>query len=118
MGGRARAWSRRFAGTVVQRFRLSGRAKREWRGMQYREIAASEDASEIVERIWSLELDTGDAGHVQRVVPDGNPELILHLAEPLESFESGEWRRQPATFLAGQITGPLLLRASGAARVL
>src|SRR5207249_6115658 len=33
------------------------------------------------------------------------------------SCESGVWRKQPACFLAGQITGPLRLRSTGPARI-
>jgi len=50
---------------------------------------------------------------VQRVVPDGRPEIILNLAEPFEALRDAAWRKQPQCFLAGQITGPLMLRARG-----
>jgi AraC-like DNA-binding protein len=45
-------------------------------------------------------------------------QLILNLAQPFESCQDGEWRLQPRCFLAGQITGPLLLRPIGEARML
>jgi AraC-like DNA-binding protein len=84
--------------------------------MHYREFAPGEDASRIVECYWVLEGAT--PGAVQRVVPDGRPELILHLGQPFESFQNGQWHPQPQCFLAGQLTGPLLLRAAGDTRVL
>ena len=84
--------------------------------MHYREFAPGEDASRIVECYWLLEGAT--PGAVQRVVPDGRPELILHLGQPFESFQNGHWHAQPQCFLAGQLTGPLLLRAAGDTRVL
>ena len=84
--------------------------------MHYREFAPGEDAGRFVDRYWVLE---GAApGAVQRVVPDGRPELILNLGQPFESLNEGEWRTQPRCFLAGQLTGPLLLRAAGATRIL
>jgi AraC-like DNA-binding protein len=84
--------------------------------MHYREFAPGEDAGRFVDRYWVLE---GAApGAVQRVVPDGRPELILNLGQPFESLDEGEWRTQPRCFLAGQLTGPLLLRAAGATRIL
>ena len=52
------------------------------------------------------------------MVPDGRPELILNQGQPAESWSGGEWRTQPQCFLAGQLTGPLLLRSAGAARIL
>lgn len=48
---------------------------------------------------------------LERVVPDGRMELIVHLGEPftrLGAVPPGE--RQPRAVLAGQLLGPLLLR--------
>jgi AraC-like DNA-binding protein len=55
---------------------------------------------------------------VQRVVPDGRPELILNLGEPLESASDGRWLRQPTFFFAGQISSPMLLRPCGRAKII
>ncbi len=84
--------------------------------MHYREFAPGEDAARFVDRYWILE--GASPGAVQRVVPDGRPELILNLGQPFESLNNGEWRTQPRCFLAGQLTGPLLLRAAGPTRIL
>ena len=84
--------------------------------MRYREIRPSAAAAGFVDRYWVLELDASEAGEEQKVVPDGSSELILNFAEPFESFSSGEWRKQPVSFLAGQITGPLRLRSTGRSR--
>ena len=86
--------------------------------MNYREIVPEGPASEFVERYWVLESDVSEQGRVQRVVPDGTAQLILNFAQPFESCQNGEWRLQPRCFLAGQITGPLLLRPIGPARML
>jgi AraC-like DNA-binding protein len=86
--------------------------------VNYLEILPDGPASEFVERYWVLESDASERGQVQRVVPDGTAQLILNFAQPFESCQDGEWRLQPRCFLAGQITGPLLLRPSGPARML
>jgi len=86
--------------------------------MRYREMRPSPTAAGFVDRYWILELDAAEAGAEQKVVPDGTAELILNFAHPFESFSDGKWRKQPATFLAGQITGPLRLRSTGAAKML
>jgi AraC-like DNA-binding protein len=86
--------------------------------VNYREILPEGPASEFVEGYWVLESDVWERGRVQRVVPDGTPQLILNLAQPFESCQDGEWRLQPRCFLAGQLTGPLLLRPIGPARML
>jgi len=84
--------------------------------MQYREFRPSEANRSFVDCYWTLEL-AGGSGAVQRVVPDGRPELILNFANPFEAFQDGQWRRQPVAFLSGQINGPLLLRPGGPARI-
>ena len=86
--------------------------------MRYREIQPSPFARDFIDRYWVLEQDRADVGSVQRVVPDGSVELILNLAEPLESSSGGAWKKQPPSFLAGQITRPLRLRCAAPARVL
>jgi AraC-like DNA-binding protein len=86
--------------------------------VNYREIAPDGPAREFVECYWVLESDASESSRVQRVVPDGTSQIILNLAQPFESCPDGEWRLQPRCFLAGQITGPLLLRPTGPARML
>ena len=84
--------------------------------MRYRESAPSGAAAQFVECYW--ELEGAEPGAVQRVVPDGRAELIFNLGEPFEMLRAGAWHRQPRCFLAGQITGPLLLRALSAAHII
>lgn len=84
--------------------------------MRFREIAPSAASARFVDRFWMLE-DSGPKA-VQRVVPDGRPELILNLGQPFECLRDGQWVVQPQCFLAGQLEGPLLLRTSGAASIL
>jgi len=85
--------------------------------MDYREFEPRA-SSAFVERIWQLDDNAATPGAIQRVVPDGRPELILNLGEPFEAFQNGEWVRQPRCFLAGQLTGPLLLRSNGLAKII
>src|SRR5437899_66826 len=86
--------------------------------MKYREIQPGAAVSSLIERYWILECEGGLSDGTQRVVPDGRPELILNLGDPFESLHDGEWRTQPRSFLAGQITGPLLIRPRGPAKIL
>lgn len=62
----------------------------------------------------SSESAAGDDG-VQRIVPDGHPELIFHYGDPYSEPGQG---RQPAIVLAGQIVAPLLLQPGGHAGVI
>jgi AraC-like DNA-binding protein len=86
--------------------------------MKYREMRPRGAAASFAECFWTLELDGDDCVAVQRVVPDGAAELIVNFATPMESLDGGMWREQPGSFLAAQITGPLMLRCAGKARIL
>src|ERR1041384_4655023 len=83
--------------------------------MHYRELQPRPESQSFIHCLWTL--DTDDRS-VQRIVPDGRSELIVNLAKPCEYFHEGAWQLQPAAFLAGQITGPLLIRPSGPAKIL
>jgi AraC-like DNA-binding protein len=85
--------------------------------VRYREILPSVRLRPFVNAFWILEHDGKDAAP-QRVVPDGQSELILNWGQPFEAFQSGQWQGQPRCFLAGQIDGPLLLRPDGPAKML
>jgi AraC-like DNA-binding protein len=85
--------------------------------VRYREIRPSARLRPFIKVIWLLEQSV-DATAPQRVVPDGCSELILNFAQPFESFQDGQWRGQPRSFLAGQIDGPLMLRPRGPAKML
>jgi AraC-like DNA-binding protein len=51
---------------------------------------------------------------VQRIAPDGCPELILDIGSPYEEQgEDGVFRLQPRALFAGQMTRPLALRPVG-----
>jgi AraC-like DNA-binding protein len=84
--------------------------------VNYRRIAPGPEAARFVSHYWTLD---GEGGAVQRVVPDGSPELIVNLGQPFESQDgTGNWCAQPRYFIAGQIVGPLRLRPAGAVNII
>jgi hypothetical protein len=83
--------------------------------MEYRQYDPSPAARSFLACLWTLETGSRE---VQRIVPDGRPELILHLGEPFDACHDGAWVRQPRCFLTGQIVHPLLVRSSGTGKVL
>ena len=85
--------------------------------MNYGEITPGPAAARYIQCYWLLE-DDAPSDVVQRIVPDGRPELIFNFAQPFENQVRGKWRAQPDCFFVGQITGPMLLRAKGPARIL
>ena len=51
---------------------------------------------------------------VQRIAPDGCPELILDIGAPYEEEgPDGVWRLQPPALFAGQMTRPIAIRPVG-----
>lgn len=77
--------------------------------MEYREHKISDPASPF-SCIWELR---GTGRDIQRIVPDGRAEIVIHLGDPFEEHRDGAWRVQASSALSGQITGPLILRATG-----
>jgi AraC-like DNA-binding protein len=85
--------------------------------MKYLQVSPSAAAAHFIKCYWYLEDETAP-GTIQRIVPDGRPELIFNLGEPSQDFSSGRWIAQPQSFFVGQLTGPFLVRSSGRVRVL
>lgn len=86
--------------------------------MDYRETEAPPDLRGIVRCTWRLVGDGGGGGEVEPepALPDGSPELIVSRADPfVHAAPDGTVTRQPATFLVGQITRPMLVRPTGRA---
>jgi AraC-like DNA-binding protein len=69
--------------------------------------------------LWTLDGHPASIEAGQPVMPDGRPEIVLHLGEPFERRAvDGAWQRQPALIFAGQLTEALSLRPTGRAAVL
>jgi len=86
--------------------------------VSYRQIQPAFPVSTFVQCYWLLEDNSPPQSSVQRIVPDGCPELILNVGRPFEGQNEGQWSSQPQFFFAGQITRPMFIRSSGAAKVL
>lgn len=74
----------------------------------YREIAPHESLAGHVHCLWTFE---GREQTVQRIVPDGRCELIVHYGTPYT--EVGANAPQPRVLFAGQLTRPLHLKPAG-----
>src|SRR5208282_6141946 len=85
--------------------------------MNFSQVKPSAAVARYVESYWMLE-DSSPTSYIQRIIPDGRPELILNFGRPFESLTKGAWKPQPVCFFVGQITGPLLLRPAGPAGML
>lgn len=82
--------------------------------MPYVEFPPRADLAHIIKCVWNYEAAADEtSARPERIVPDGNPELVVHYGEPFAEItpEHGK-RRQPRVFLMGQITTPLTLDAN------
>lgn len=77
--------------------------------MRYDEFAPSDTLAPFVHCLWMFEGH--DLAELQRVVPDGRCELILHWRAPYLEPADGGWTAQPRALFAGQLTQPLHLLA-------
>jgi AraC-like DNA-binding protein len=82
--------------------------------VRYREASPIAPLADVVDRVWTLEgvLPPG-GGAPEPVLPDGRPELVLHLGDPFERCDDGAHARQASCLFAGQVTRPLVLRPTG-----
>jgi AraC-like DNA-binding protein len=80
--------------------------------VQYHEYPAELELRPFVQCIWTMEGQAGAlSAELQPVLPDGRPELVVHLADPFERIDAnGACRRQPPILFAGQLTRQLILR--------
>lgn len=80
---------------------------------RYQEFAPPPALRPFVRVIWTYAAPE-PTPVVQRIAPDGCPELILDIGAPYEEQGAdGAWRRQPPALFAGQMTRPLALRPTG-----
>jgi AraC-like DNA-binding protein len=83
--------------------------------MKYHELHPLPPLAPFVRCVWTLEGDADAVGPaMQAVLPDGRPELIVHLGDPFDRIEDAESTvRQPPILFAGQLTSALRLRPTG-----
>jgi len=82
-------------------------------GDQYEEHAPTEALRPFIRTLWTY-CAPAPSGDVQRIAPDGCPELVVDIGAPYEEQgPDGVFRIQPRALFAGQMTRPLALRAAG-----
>jgi AraC-like DNA-binding protein len=88
--------------------------------MHYAEYAPAAPLAPFVRCIWTLEGHAADLDEpIQPILPDGCPELVMHLGDAFERLHSdGRTERQALVLLAGQLTEHLLIRPTGRVAVI
>jgi len=82
-------------------------------GERYEEFAPPPALRPFIRTLWTYAAPE-PSGAVQRIAPDGCPELVIDLAAPYEEQgEDGVFRPQPPVIFAGQMTRPMAIRPVG-----
>ena len=82
-------------------------------GERYEEFEPPASLRPFVRAIWTYAAPA-PAPVVQRIAPDGCPELVVDIGAPYEEQgDDGVFRLQPRALFAGQMTRPLALRPAG-----
>ena len=82
-------------------------------GERYDEAEPPPALKPFIRKIWTYAAPS-PTGAVQRIAPDGCPELVIDLDAPYdEQGEDGVFRLQPPAIFAGQMTRPLAIRPAG-----
>lgn len=82
-------------------------------GERYEEHEPPASLRPFVRTIWTYAAPAPEPV-VQRIAPDGCPELVVDIGAPYEEQgDDGVFRLQPPALFAGQMTRPLALRPAG-----
>jgi len=82
-------------------------------GERYAEFPPPPSLAPWVKVVWTY-ANPAPSDTIQRIAPDGCPELILDLGAPYEEEgPDGVWRLQPSALFAGQMTRPIAIRPVG-----
>ncbi|HEV2082285.1 MAG TPA: helix-turn-helix domain-containing protein [Brevundimonas sp.] len=82
-------------------------------GERYQEFDPPPALRPWVRKVWTYAAPT-PSPTVQRIAPDGCPELVVDLGAPYEELgDDGVFRLQPPAIFAGQMTRPLAMRPAG-----
>jgi AraC-like DNA-binding protein len=81
------------------------------RKLVYKEVSPGNALKPFVHCFWILEVHQAMAS-IERIVPDGRPELVIHSGDPFEKWspQQGLWQKQAPTLFIGQAREPVLLR--------
>ena len=87
--------------------------------MQYRDMPPARALAPFIECLWMLEGEPDAfANAPERILPDGCVEIILSFGAPFAEIGAGKKQLQPAHFLVGQMTQPVIISPTGSVRLI
>ena len=85
--------------------------------MSFKRISPPKELSRYIECFWIVE-DADPTPTIQKIIPDGFPEMIFHFGDPYLIKLKSKWTKQSWSLLGGQITGHFYLKNTGISSVL
>src|SRR5690242_12308900 len=85
--------------------------------MQFSRIEPPEGLKHLVECYWIVK-STDPAPTLQKIIPDGFPEIIFHFGDPYKIELKTNWEIQGNNLIAGQITKYFYLENTGQSDIL
>ena len=85
--------------------------------MSFERILPTKELSSYIECFWIVD-DLDSRATIQKIVPDGFPEMIFHFGDPYLIKLSSRWMKQSSSLLAGQITKHFFLKNTGPSKIL
>jgi AraC-like DNA-binding protein len=85
--------------------------------MGFKRITPRTELSRFIECFWIVD-DPDPSPVVQKIIPDGFPEMIFHFGDPYLIKLSTKWTRQSPSLLGGQMTSRFFLKNTGVSSIL
>jgi len=85
--------------------------------MGFERIAPRTELSRFIECFWIVE-DPDPSPVIQKIIPDGYPEMIFHFGDPYLIKLNTKWIRQSWSVLGGQMTSHFFLKNTGVSSIL
>jgi AraC-like DNA-binding protein len=85
--------------------------------MSFKRISPPKELSRYFECFWIVE-EEDPTPTIQKIIPDGFPEMIFHFGDPYLIKLKSKWTRQSSSLLGGQITGYFYLKNTGTSSIL
>ena len=67
----------------------------------------------FIKSLWTVDSKGDRAPRLEKIIPDGYPEIIFHYGNPYRANISGTWENQEDFLLAGQIKNHFFLENTG-----
>ena len=85
--------------------------------MQFSRIEPPQELKHLIECYWIVK-STDHSPLLQKIIPDGFPEIIFHFGDPYKIELKKDWEPQAASLVAGQITSYFFLENTGQSDIL